>query len=624
MVQDANRTRQLRYYFFSRICRLPSSTFMVNAPFLSDFAGITNPNNLAQVIGIEPAFLTEVITAEDRSRFYKKHEIPKRKTGEIRIVWEVNSPELRETHKSFQRKFEDFVEKHAGYPTVEAHGYVKGRSTVTNAAIHAGHRFILHADIQNFFETITVDRIEGLFREFSINREISNILSRLLTVGEFLPLGLPTSPLLANLVCRGLDESLKSLANEKGAVYSRYADDLTFSSDSDLPDKIEIQSILITEGFEMSDRKFRRTVRGQSHFVTGLSVSESKPYIPRRLKQGIRQQLYYAQKFGLPAHLKKIKAKSIQSGINRIDGMISYINAVEPELAKKFRAQWKEILEKSSSEVNYLSRPERKARPVSIFIDESEIKTDDWTLLAIGCVIVEDVEMVTAKTLEVYQRILDDPYAACNKQALRKKGLHFVDLSEDGRTKYIEALHLLPFRAFVIYDFLPERAKYKEKYFELLNKLLPPRLSALDRAEVEIVIEQNSSVPFAELKKYITETYSSAESKHQKRPLLSPVVIDGEKLKNPPISVVDFVLAVFGQYARLNRPLPAATEIEPKKRTQAGGLAATRFERLREKYRLIVSRPTAEYFTQKNPFVSWKDGKPTEPKVNPKETEKSA
>ena len=590
---------------------------MVSAPFLSDFTAITNPNNLAQVIGIDAAFLTEIIAADDRSRLYKKHEIPKRKTGEIRTVWEINSPELLAAHKSFQRKFEDFVERRAGYPTAEVHGYVKGRSTLTNAAIHAGHRFILHADIQNFFETITADRIEGLFRSLGINREISDILSKLLTINDFLPLGLPASPLLANLICRRLDENLKNLADEKGAVYSRYADDLTFSSDGDLPDKMDVQGILMAEGFEISDRKFHRSVRGQAHFVTGLSVSETKPYIPRRIKHRVRQELYYAQKFGLPEHLRKIKAASLQSAINRIDGTISYINAVEPNLAKTFRTQWQEILEKNGLEVSYLSRPDKKSRFVSMFIDESEIETPDGTMLAVGCVIIENVKQVTAKTLEVYQQILDDPYATGSKEALRKKGLHFVDLSEDSRTKYIEALHLLPFRAFIIYDFLRERAQYKAKYFDLLNKLLPPRLTALDRAEVEIIIEQNSSVPFGELEKYISETYSSMEAKHQKRPRILPSVINGEKLKNPSISAVDFMLAVFGQYALLKLPPPpTAAATEPKKRTQAGGLVSSRFERLREKYRLIVSRLTSEYFTQKNPFIPWKDGKPTEPKVD--------
>ena len=447
-------------------------------------------------------------------------------------------------------------------------------------------------------------------------------MSKLLTINDFLPLGLPASPLLANLICRRLDQSLKSLADEKGAVYSRYADDLTFSSDGDLPDKMDIQGILIAEGFEMSERKFHRSIRGQSHFVTGLSVSENKPYIPRRMKHRVRQELYYAQKFGLSQHLKKINATSLQSAINRIDGTISYINAVEPDLAKRFRTQWQGILEKNGLEVSYLSRPNKESRSVSLFIDESEIETPDGTLLAIGCAVIEDVEQITAKTLEVYQRILDDPYAACNKQALRKKGLHFVDLSEDGRTKYIEALHLLPVRAFIIYDFLRERGQYKEKYFELLNKLLPPRLTALDRAEVEIIIEQNSSVPFGELEKYISEKYSSMEAKHQKRPRILPNIINGEKLKNPSISVVDFILAVFGQYALLNLPQPAAAEIEPKKRTQAGGLMSSRFERLREKYRLIVSRPTSEYFIQKNPFVPWNDGKPTERKDQAREPEK--
>lgn len=581
-------------------------------PLTFDFSKIENTNYLAKIIGIESSFLHEIIEPRDQSIYFKQHQIPKRKTGEARIVWEINSPELRAAHKSFQRKFEDFVGESIGYPNDETHGYISGRSTVTNARIHAGEKYILHADIENFFQTITVARLETLFRSLNISEEISNVLAKFLTINEMLPLGLPASPLIANLVCQSLDRHLKALADEKGCSYSRYADDLTFSGNERLPEKPEIQSLIEAEGFRLAEDKFHVTKRGQSHFVTGLSVSEAKPFIPRKLKRRIRKELHYAQKFGLKNHFIKVNATNFQSEVNRIAGTIGYINSVEPELAEKFQTQWKDILEKSGMKVAYQSRLENKPWSLSLFIDESEIEGNFGKVLAIGCVAIEDLETVSNKTVEIYKEIMNDPFAAGDKTVLLKKGLHFVDVSEDVRTKFIEALHLLPFRAFIIYDLLPNDSEYKNKYFDLLSRIIPPRLNAADRADLKIIVEQNSKIPFTDVKNCIEEIYRAMEANHQRRPQKLPIVIEGKKIEEPCISVVDFILAVFGQYALLNTPIPESKE---KKRTQPGELKIKRFERLRGKIRLIISRSTREFFVQNNPFTGWKDGNPTERKI---------
>lgn len=588
-----------------------SNDYMIE-PLFFDFSAIKNLISLAKFIGIEPAFLKEIIETPDENNFYIKHLIPKRKDGEFRVVWEIKSPELMTAHKSFQRKFEVFAGKAVDYPNEETQGYINGRSTFTNASVHAGAKYILHADIQNFFQTIGISRLETLFRDMNINEDISAILSRFLTIKECLPLGLPASPLIANLVCRNLDKYLKLLAGEKNCLYTRYADDLTFSSSTSLPEKIEIQSLIEAEGFKLSDDKFHITKRGQSHFVTGLSVSEEKPYIPRKLKRRIRQELFYAEKFGLKNHLTKIKANNFQSEVNRIAGTIGYINGIEPELAENFQTRWKNILEKSGIEVVYQSRLEKKPSSLSLFIDESEIESAAGKVLAIGCVVIENVKTVNDKTVEIYNEVMDDPFATGDKRILAKKGLHFVDVSEDARTKYIEALHLLPFRAFIIYDLLPDDSEYERKYFELIRGIIPSRLSAADRADVNIIIEQNSKITFPDIKTFIEDTYSTMETHHQRRPQKPPVIIEGEKLGEPCISVVDFILAVFGQYAPLNIP---EYDNEVKKRTQPGELKIKRFERLREKIRLIISRPTKEFFVQKNSFLPWKNGNPLERKT---------
>jgi RNA-directed DNA polymerase len=607
MVQDASRIRQRMGLLFFGIGWLSFFKFMISYPLFIDFAQINTFDELSRTIGISASFLEEIISAEDQSKFYRRHQIPKRREGEFRTVWEINSTEHLTAQQSFHVKFEIYAGRAVGYPSDEAHGYVSGRSTFTNAQVHAGAGFILHADIKDFFETITIGRVLSLFRDFGMDKEVARALSRFLTVNGILRLGLPASPLIANLICQDLDRRLNDLAGKKGAKYTRYADDMTFSSDKDLPEKIDINEILKSEGFILSDGKYRFTKRGQAHFVTGLSVSEPVPHIPKKIKNGIRRELYYAQKFGLKDHLSKTGAASLQSAVNRIDGTIAYINSVEPELAKKLKDQWQIILDKEGFERAYLSQLEKEPGSLSMFFDESLIEdADGRQIMAVGCATIDDVKTVSDKTLEIYREIMADPYSAADKKTMKKSGLHFVDVSMDDRTKYIEALFHLPFRVFITYDFLSDPAKYNEKYIELLSSLIPQRFTAADRDEVTIVVEQGSA-SFAQVRKAFEDAYTAMAAKHKKRPSRILEIIEGKKLDHPCISVVDFALAVWGQYAQINKPDPETAGV--KQKTLPGKQAQMRFEKLRDKFRLIISRPTGAIFTRKHPFVPWIDGK---------------
>ena len=102
----------------------------------------------------------------------------------------------------------------------------------------------------------------------------------------------------------------------QGCTYSRYADDMAFSSAMALPTRFEVASALAAEGFRLSESKFRKTVRGQAHYVTGLSISESVPHAPRALKRRLRQELYYSTKFGIAEHLERVRAPDLQTGVN--------------------------------------------------------------------------------------------------------------------------------------------------------------------------------------------------------------------------------------------------------------------------------------------------------------------
>jgi len=108
-------------------------------------------------------------------------------------------------------------------------GFVRGRSIFDNARVHAGGGNLMVVDIEDFFPSITFEKVERVFASFGFPPGVARQLAALCCLHNRLPQGAPTSPAIANLVCKPLDEKLLELAKDWGAKYSRYADDLSFS-----------------------------------------------------------------------------------------------------------------------------------------------------------------------------------------------------------------------------------------------------------------------------------------------------------------------------------------------------------------------------------------------------------
>ncbi len=114
------------------------------------------------------------------------------------------------------------------------HGFIKGRSTITNAKPHEGAQWIINIDLKDFFGTIHRNKVVTFFQELNYTEEVSRLLSIICTksvqdgYGYVLPQGAPTSPMLANFIATPLDDDLSKLAVSNDCVYTRYADDITF------------------------------------------------------------------------------------------------------------------------------------------------------------------------------------------------------------------------------------------------------------------------------------------------------------------------------------------------------------------------------------------------------------
>jgi len=238
-------------------------------------------------------------------------QIPKRgkaNRGKFRTVYKVEWGILKQLQKNISR---DINETNLFPDCVK--GFVRGRSAVDNAKAHVDQRVILHADINDFFDSITTEQVLGAFIRLGCKKDIATLLTKICTFNGRLPQGASTSPVVSNLVCSGLDSDLAAFASRQGARYTRYADDLTFSTSGTSNAKEfrgivdAVRGIVELHGFKLREDKTRTQRRGKSQYVTGLCVAApSEPRAPPQVKRRLRLELYYVKKFGIQNHLSRL------------------------------------------------------------------------------------------------------------------------------------------------------------------------------------------------------------------------------------------------------------------------------------------------------------------------------
>lgn len=155
-------------------------------------------------------------------------------------------------------------------------GFSKGKSIHDNARHHAGSAHFLNVDIKAFFDAVTIEQVFAIFSELGYERLTAITLARLCTLDGSLPQGAPTSPSIANFVLAKTDQRLFELAQSTGVKYSRYADDLTFSSNEFIAPEFlkQVDAMIKEAGFELKATKTRYAGTGGRREVTGLISGE--------------------------------------------------------------------------------------------------------------------------------------------------------------------------------------------------------------------------------------------------------------------------------------------------------------------------------------------------------------
>lgn len=190
------------------------------------------------------------------------------------------------------------------------HGYTEGRSVITNAKRHLKKRYIINIDIENFFDSITTERVTGLFcKVLSIDHETANMIARLCTVSGTLPQGAPTSPIISNMIFLKADITLMGLAKRNNLCYTRYSDDITISSaykfyGKDVYDSsmsclsTNIVNIFRANGFTINNKKTKLLSRNVRQTVTGIIVNK-KLNLRRSYFKLLRAVFFSIEKNGL-------------------------------------------------------------------------------------------------------------------------------------------------------------------------------------------------------------------------------------------------------------------------------------------------------------------------------------
>ncbi|MDJ0837774.1 MAG: reverse transcriptase domain-containing protein [Acidobacteriota bacterium] len=320
---------------------------------------LDKPAQLAEALHMDVAELRWLAWNREAAKkiHYRRFTIPKRNGGE-REIW-APLPKIKAAQSWILRNIAERLPVHGA-----AHGFLAGRSIVTNAAVHTNAGIVVRVDLKDFFPTVTFPRVKGIFRKAGYREQTATLLALLCTESprqviehenetwyialgpRCLPQGAPTSPALTNTLCFRLDQRLTGLTAKMGWRYTRYADDLTFSLPTNHQGEPKlgyllnkIPHIVEEEGFAVNEKKTWVARKGGRQAVTGLTINgKAGPRVSRELKRNMRAAIH---------NLKQGKSHEKAQKITQLIGNAAFIYMVEPILGAKLLAELRPFLESS-------------------------------------------------------------------------------------------------------------------------------------------------------------------------------------------------------------------------------------------------------------------------------------
>ncbi|MEY8412997.1 retron Ec67 family RNA-directed DNA polymerase/endonuclease [Lachnospiraceae bacterium 62-26] len=290
---------------------------------------IKNRNELADFLAVPRKKLTYILYVKKIDNYYTSFDISK-KNGGVRHIY---AP-YRDL-KNIQRKIGDALWKYQkeiwkknNINPIISHGFEKGKSILTNAKVHRDKKYVMNIDLENFFDCFHFGRVRGFFQKninFQLSKEVSTVLAQLVCYNGKLPQGAPSSPIITNMICNIFDIRIAKLAKKYKLNYTRYADDLTFSTnDKKFIERYkEFYQELLQEiekaGFIINTKKTRLFYKDSRQEVTGLVVNK-RINVNRDYYKETRAMAHELYKKGV------FQINGDEGTIHQLEGRFSFIN----------------------------------------------------------------------------------------------------------------------------------------------------------------------------------------------------------------------------------------------------------------------------------------------------------
>lgn len=323
---------------------------------LSDLKKCLTLTDLAYVLGIEPKLLAHRLHGIPDDKKYTTFEIPKKGGGTRRIF--APDSRLRFVQRRLATLLQDCldeIERRAGHDTkcAYSHGFRRRRTIITNALRHRNRRWVLNLDLADFFPTVNFGRVQGYFirnRNFELNPAVATVIAQIACHKGRLPQGSPCSPVISDLIASILDVHLGKAASKNHCTYTRYADDLTFSTNKrEFPAALakpdparahhwqagdDVIASVVRSGFAINHSKTRLQYKDSRQEVTGL-VANRIVNVPEEYYKITRAMCHSLFEYGTAfkpkkGHLNQAEPATLAS----IRGRLSHIYLVRSQKNK--------------------------------------------------------------------------------------------------------------------------------------------------------------------------------------------------------------------------------------------------------------------------------------------------
>lgn len=297
-----------------------------NNDLVKGFFSLRSPKDVAELLEIPYKILNYHLYVKHASQQYTFFTIPK-KSGGSREICAPNT-----NIKIIQKKLNKILQevcKNIYKNNFLVHGFIYGKNVRSNAEVHKSRTYVFNIDLLDFFPSINFGRVYGRFKSkpFKLPPEVTKVLARICCYKDSdrdcLPQGAPTSPIVSNIICDKMDNELYRFARNFQCRYTRYADDITFSTNrpnftAELANITrlepgwrfkadvgkELNDIIEANGFSINTKKVRIQHRNTRQKVTGLIVNEF-PNVSRRYTNQIRAMLHAWEVYHLAAAEKE-------------------------------------------------------------------------------------------------------------------------------------------------------------------------------------------------------------------------------------------------------------------------------------------------------------------------------